>query len=217
MVRRNVLEEDESGMCVNVKRLTYSGVLYIHTMCLMLQILPHTHHARLQALKRELKIKELQVLDATRRRFLHHQQGVREAELQRMEGEIQHKVEQRERETRTVLDDIETRALELERQRILLEQELRRCQEEVGGARGQCSYRMIIVNPSSPFLPPSLLSSLFPPLSLLLPSFPPFLPPFLPPLLPLSLLLPALFPFFPSLRCCTACMQTTRLSGTMRT
>ena len=207
-MRRNLLEEDESGICVSVKRLTYSGVLY--TPC-----------ARLQALKRELKIKELQVLDATRRRFLHHQQGVREAELQRMEGEIQHKVEQRERETRTVLDDIETRALELERQRILLEQELRRCQEEVGGARGQCSYRMIIVNPSSPFLPPSLLSSLFPPLSLLLPSFPPFLPPFLPPLLPpllpLSLLLPALFPFFPSLRCCTACMQTMKLSGTMRT
>lgn len=111
--------------------------LFIHTMCLVLQNFTRTHAARLQALKRELKVKELQVLDATRRRFLHHQQGVREAELQRMEGEIQHKVEQRERETRTVLDDIETRALELERQRILLEQELRRCQEEVGGTRGQ--------------------------------------------------------------------------------
>ena len=115
--------------------LKYS--LFIHTMCLVLQNLTRTHAARLQALKRELKVKELQVLDATRRRFLHHQQGVREAELQRMEGEIQHKVEQRERETRTVLDDIETRALELERQRILLEQELRRCQEEVGETRGQ--------------------------------------------------------------------------------
>ena len=117
----------------------------------------HTHAARLQALKRELKAKELQVLDATRRRFLHHQQGVREAELRRMEGEIQHKVEQRERETRAVLDDIETRALELERQRILLEQELRRCQEEVGGAKDQCSCRVIVVNSPSPslLLPPS--------------------------------------------------------------
>ena len=76
------------------------------------------------------------MLDATRRRFLHHQQGVREAELRRMDGQIQHKVEQREVETRAVLDDIETRALELERQRALLEQELGRCQEEVGGRGG---------------------------------------------------------------------------------
>jgi len=152
------------------------------------------HPARLQALKRELKAKELQVLDATRRRFLHHQQGVREAELRRMEGEIQHKVEQRERETRAVLDDIETRALELERQRILLEQELRRCQEEVGGTKGQCSCRMIVVNPTSPSL---LLPPLFPSSSL---SF--SLPP----------------PFFPSsLRCCTGYMQTMRLSSTVRT
>ena len=48
-----------------------------------------------------------------------------------MDGEIQRKVEQREMETKAVLDDIETRALELERQRALLEQELGRCQEEV--------------------------------------------------------------------------------------
>ena len=53
-----------------------------------------------------------------------------------MDGQIQRKVEQREVETRAVLDDIETRALELERQRALLEQELGRCQEEVGGRGG---------------------------------------------------------------------------------
>ena len=40
-------------------------------------------------------------------------------------------VTQRERETKNVLTDIETRALELERQKALLEQELARSQEEV--------------------------------------------------------------------------------------
>ena len=169
-------------------------MLYLHHVIRITNFGTHMHPARLQALKRELKAKELQVLDATRRRFLHHQQGVREAELRRMEGEIQHKVEQRERETRAVLDDIETRALELERQRILLEQDLRRCQEEVGGTKGQCSCRMIVVNPTSPSL---LLPPLFPSSSL---SF--SLPP----------------PFFPSsLRCCTGYMQTMRLSSTVRT
>ena len=86
---------------------------------------------RLQALKREVKVKEIHVLDAARRRFMQHQQVVRETELKRMDGEIQRKVLQRDAETHTVLDDIETRALELERQKALLEQELARCQDEV--------------------------------------------------------------------------------------
>ena len=46
----------------------------------------------MQALKRELKVKEIQVLDAARQRFLSHQQRVREAELHRMDSEIQRKV-----------------------------------------------------------------------------------------------------------------------------
>ena len=41
---------------------------------------------------------------------------------------------QRERETKDVLADIETRALELERQKALLEQELGHCQEEVSSS-----------------------------------------------------------------------------------
>ena len=86
---------------------------------------------RLQALKRELKVKELHVLDAARRRFLGHQQRVRETELKRMDDQVKKKVLHREKETQAVLEDIETRTVELERQKALLEEELLRCQEEV--------------------------------------------------------------------------------------
>ena len=86
---------------------------------------------RLQALKRELRVKELHVLDAARRRFLAHQQTTRESELKRMDHQIQKKVQQRERETQAVMDDVQTRTIELQKQKALLEQELARCQEEV--------------------------------------------------------------------------------------
>lgn len=86
---------------------------------------------RLQAMKREVKVRELKVLDAARRRFMQHQQAVKEAELRRLDDEVQRKVLQREEETRVVLQDLETRGLELERQRGLLEQELQHCQHEV--------------------------------------------------------------------------------------
>ena len=76
-------------------------------------------------------MKELHVLDAAKRRFLSHQQSVREAELKRMDQEIKKKVVLRSKETEAVLDDLETRTVELERQKALLQQELSRCQEEV--------------------------------------------------------------------------------------
>lgn len=71
------------------------------------------------------------MLDAARQRFMHHQQAVREAEINRLDQEVQKRVVQREEETKHVLEDVETRALELERQKALLEQELAKCQEEV--------------------------------------------------------------------------------------
>jgi len=86
---------------------------------------------RLQALKRELRVKELHVLDAAKRRVLAHQQATRESELKRMDRQIQKKVQQREQETQAVMDDVQTRTIELQKQKALLEQELARCQEEV--------------------------------------------------------------------------------------
>ncbi len=71
------------------------------------------------------------MLDAARRKFLSHQQVTRESELKRMDKQILKKTQQRERETRAVMDDIQTRTVELQRQKALLEQELARCEEEV--------------------------------------------------------------------------------------
>ena len=88
-------------------------------------------HCRLQALRRELKVKELHTLDAARRRFLEQQQVARETELKRMDDNIKKKVLHREQETKAVLQDIETRTIELEKQKALLEIELQRCQQEV--------------------------------------------------------------------------------------
>ena len=82
-------------------------------------------------------MKEIHVLDTARRRFMHHQQSVREAEVKRLDHEVQKRVVQREAETKHVLEDVETRALELERQKALLEQELAKCQEEVRTALHQ--------------------------------------------------------------------------------
>lgn len=76
-------------------------------------------------------MKELHVLDAARRRFLEHQQVTREDELRKMDDNIKNKVLHREKETQAVLQDIDTRTVELERQKALLEAELNRCQAEV--------------------------------------------------------------------------------------
>ena len=47
---------------------------------------------RLVAMHRETKLKELQLLDAARRKFLHFQKQQREAELRRLDDEMQRKV-----------------------------------------------------------------------------------------------------------------------------
>lgn len=43
-------------------------------------------------MKRELRVRELQLLDATRRRFLRHQQDLRASQIGRLEQEIRRKV-----------------------------------------------------------------------------------------------------------------------------
>ncbi|XP_075776286.1 TBC1 domain family member 31 isoform X3 [Pelodiscus sinensis] len=86
---------------------------------------------RLAAVKRELKVKELQLLDAARRRFLKHQQDQRQMELKRLDDEIARKVSMRERETAATVQDVEVRQMELESQRQLFEQQLVKDQEAV--------------------------------------------------------------------------------------
>ncbi|XP_007070938.2 TBC1 domain family member 31 isoform X2 [Chelonia mydas] len=86
---------------------------------------------RLAAVKRELKVKELQLLDAARSRFLKHQQDQRQMELKRLDDEIARKVSMRERETAATVQDVEVRQIELESQRRLFEQQLVKDQETV--------------------------------------------------------------------------------------
>ncbi|KAM7382539.1 hypothetical protein PAMP_002266 [Pampus punctatissimus] len=87
---------------------------------------------RLAAMKRELKVKELQLLDATRRRFLKHQQDVRASQIQRLDQEISRKMDLREQETTAAVQDLEVRQMELEAQRRRLEQNLLKEQEHMG-------------------------------------------------------------------------------------
>lgn len=48
--------------------------------------------SRLAAMKREARIKELRALDDARQRYLEQQQTTREAEINKMDQEIQRKV-----------------------------------------------------------------------------------------------------------------------------
>ncbi|XP_066290828.1 TBC1 domain family member 31-like isoform X3 [Branchiostoma lanceolatum] len=87
---------------------------------------------RLAAMRRELRVKELQLLDAARRRFMEHQHRQKETELKRMDDEIERKVRLREQETHAAIDDVEVKNMELHAQRGLFEQELAR--EEVAAS-----------------------------------------------------------------------------------
>ncbi|XP_035172904.1 TBC1 domain family member 31 isoform X1 [Oxyura jamaicensis] len=84
---------------------------------------------KLAAVKRELKVKELQFLDASRRRFLKYQQDQRQMELKRLDDEIARKASMREQETAATVQDVEVRRMELESQRQLFEQHLIKDQE----------------------------------------------------------------------------------------
>ena len=53
-------------------------------------------------MKREIHLRELQLLDAVRRRFMHHQQTLKETELQRLDDEIERKVSERQNSTESL-------------------------------------------------------------------------------------------------------------------
>ncbi|XP_054512965.1 TBC1 domain family member 31 isoform X13 [Pan troglodytes] len=86
---------------------------------------------RLAAVKRELKVKEMHLQDAARRRFLKLQQDQQEMELRRLDDEIGRKVYMRDREIAATARDLEMRQLELESQKRLYEKNLTENQEAV--------------------------------------------------------------------------------------
>ena len=54
-----------------------------------------TENFRLQAMKREIAMRELKLLDAVRRKFMTHQQKVKDMEIQRLDDELERKVNMR--------------------------------------------------------------------------------------------------------------------------
>ncbi|XP_039571381.1 TBC1 domain family member 31 isoform X3 [Passer montanus] len=80
---------------------------------------------RLAVVKRELKVKELQLLDASRRRFLNYQQDQVQMELKRLNDEIARKASMRQQETNAI------QVIEPESQKQLFEQHLIKDQEAV--------------------------------------------------------------------------------------
>lgn len=79
---------------------------------------------RLNAMNREVKFKELQLLDAARRKFLHFQKSQREAELKRLDDEVQRKALLRDQETEAAIEEAEIRNMELQLKKKMFEQEL---------------------------------------------------------------------------------------------
>ncbi|MEJ1272408.1 hypothetical protein NN561_003258 [Cricetulus griseus] len=86
---------------------------------------------RLAAVKRELKVQEMRLQDAARRRFLKLQQDQREMELRRLEDEIERKIQMRDQEIAATAEDLEIRHLELESQKRLYEKDLTGNQDSV--------------------------------------------------------------------------------------
>ncbi|KAI0219941.1 TBC1 domain family member 31 [Lamellibrachia satsuma] len=81
---------------------------------------------RLSAMNRELKLKEMQLLDSTRRKFINYQQQQKEAELARLDDELRHKVKLRDSETKAAVNEAEIKNMELHLQNKMFEQDLHR-------------------------------------------------------------------------------------------
>ncbi|XP_074644614.1 TBC1 domain family member 31-like [Tubulanus polymorphus] len=93
---------------------------------------------RLQAMNREMKVKEMTLLDAARRKFMHHQQRQKELELKRLDDELQSKKLIRDQETRNAINEAESRNMQLQLQKQMLQQDLER--EALKSTFGQKHY-----------------------------------------------------------------------------
>jgi len=79
---------------------------------------------KLTAMKRELKTKELELLEKARMRFVNHQQSVRSVQIKRIEDEIKRKAFQRGQEKVSAISEVDIRSLELKIQKASLEQHM---------------------------------------------------------------------------------------------
>ncbi|XP_076814472.1 TBC1 domain family member 31-like [Clavelina lepadiformis] len=86
---------------------------------------------KLAAMKRELKVRELQLLDKARMRFVDHQQTMKQIEVNRLEEELRRKALLRDEEAAAAVENVEIKGLELEAHRAALEQQMARDHAEL--------------------------------------------------------------------------------------
>ncbi|XP_037129903.1 TBC1 domain family member 31 [Syngnathus acus] len=94
----------------------------------------------LAAMKRDLKAKELQLLDANRNRLFKHQQDLQLSQLHRLDEEILRKMALHEEETSAAFQALDLRQMELEVERKQLQQQL--CKEQLRIERQVADMRM---------------------------------------------------------------------------
>ena len=79
---------------------------------------------RIQALNRELKIKELHVLDDVRGKFMEHMLAQKAHEVDKLEKDLNTRILSRDEETKTALAEMEVWQLDIESRKLALEQQL---------------------------------------------------------------------------------------------
>ena len=79
---------------------------------------------RIQALNREMKIKELNILDGVRGKFMDHMLVQKEQEVAKLEEELKSRVLARDDETKVALAELEVWQLDIESRKLALEQQL---------------------------------------------------------------------------------------------
>ena len=79
---------------------------------------------RIQALNRELKIKELHVLDDVRGKFMDHMLAQKANEVEKLEKQLNSRILARDEETKTALAEMEVWQLDIESRKLALEQQL---------------------------------------------------------------------------------------------
>ncbi|CAF2035987.1 unnamed protein product [Rotaria magnacalcarata] len=83
---------------------------------------------KLQTLNQEIKVREMQLLDVARRKMLHQQHLLKEAELHRLDDAIRKKADERKDTLETGIKSAELKTLELETQTKILENQMLRLQ-----------------------------------------------------------------------------------------
>ncbi|XP_066936715.1 TBC1 domain family member 31-like [Clytia hemisphaerica] len=81
---------------------------------------------KLQSLRRDIAMQELEMHDEVRRKFFHHQRQQKQMQLQRLDDEMKRKFEQREVEMKDALTDAEIKAMQIKAQKLQLEEDLMR-------------------------------------------------------------------------------------------